>query len=119
MIKLSWLAALGAVVAMAQPAAADPSLRGGTTTLQINVPFGSGETDLTSPADLTGLSVRKDPLTGFPILDAGLTDWRNAPMVASVAKAAAPEMPEWLLMIGGVGLMAVFLNSRRRRLSRH
>jgi len=106
------------MVVIAQPAAADPSLLSGAASLQVGVPFGANATDLTSSADLPGLSAKKDPLTGFPILDAGLADWRNAPMVASVTKAAAPEVPAWLLVIGGLGLMAVFLNSRRRRLNR-
>lgn len=119
MIKLPWLAALGVMVATAQPAAADPLPSGGTVaTSQINMPFGAGESGPALSAGLPGLVPAKDPLTGVAILDAGLSDWRNTPMVASVAKASAPEMPAWLLMIGGIGLMAVFMNSRRRRLTR-
>ncbi len=114
MIKLPYMAALGIMVAAIQPAAADPLLQDS----QINIPFDASEAGFISSTGLTGLSAKKDPLTGFPILDASLSDWRNTPVVASVAKAAAPEMPAWLLMIGGIGLMAVFMNSRRRRLTR-
>lgn len=120
MIKLPCLVAVEIMAALAQPAAAEPLLQSRTAaTFQITIPFGSDDIGLAAPADLPSLGVKKDPLTGVAILDAGLSDWRNTPMVAGVAKAAAPEMPAWLLMIGGVGLMAVFLNSRRRRLSRH
>src|SRR5690606_32798219 len=80
MIKLPCLAALSIVAATAQPAAADPLLHGGAAAKnQINIPFGSGEVGLTPPTGLLGLSAKKDPLTGVPILDAGLSDWRNTP----------------------------------------